>query len=575
MRKLTWLLFLSCCVFTAFAAQPKNELLSFPLKIGLLADSQITSQNGFSDFHYRSKQADALVDVSIRPPALECVLAPAMLQIALDKLTQDSGGRPGVDLILYLGDAANSGGTDEIDLVLTTLAAHREKTGVPIYMIIGNHDYLGAGNIVTPGTRFAILNQIGRPDNPALTKYDVLKKFSAFNHANSALPKNSRFKYNDNVDALEQNKTLEHNTGLYLSAVLTYTEAGKGTVDLFLLDSSDYVDSPDWSGLAGFGFYGVIGAVSFKDTPDHLSQAGYLKTYAKAHQPRFRILASHYPKDHLDRVTFAKPGQIPLDVTNLAWSVTEQAFSLPTFSKTLNQNLEALLTPTGTNYWVSGHTHVKTTPRPDKFIVGGLVGENFFRGLNVGSTTDYCAHVMIVEPYDKNLNSKLDEFVGFRKLPLFDGSLALLASVPEAIAAFGRLHAADPDFQGIVPTLDEWTAQNKDLTVPVVSDVLSGVGGLLGAKPKAPAENTEYWVEVGATILGLNKRYQLDAWKDPQTVASANHLRTFIDQFILATNSERREVLAFLGLLSGAYECDLLPGKDGLTLAHLEKLVKQ
>jgi hypothetical protein len=84
----------------------------FPLKIGLLADSQITSQNGFSDFNYRSKAADELADVAIRPPALECVLAEGMLKVALRRLTEDSGGdRGGVDVILYLGAPSASTGT--------------------------------------------------------------------------------------------------------------------------------------------------------------------------------------------------------------------------------------------------------------------------------------------------------------------------------------------------------------------------------------------------------------------------------------------------------------------------------
>ena len=58
-------------LLTGCAFQKHKPAAQFPLKIGLLADSQITSQNGFSDFHYRSQNADALVDVSIRTPALE------------------------------------------------------------------------------------------------------------------------------------------------------------------------------------------------------------------------------------------------------------------------------------------------------------------------------------------------------------------------------------------------------------------------------------------------------------------------------------------------------------------------
>jgi DNA repair exonuclease SbcCD nuclease subunit len=570
MRGIAALAFLMCLVLAGFAGAAQKSVDAFPLKIGLLADSQITSQNGFSDFHYRSKFADALVDVSIRPPALECFLAPQMLQIALNQLTQDAAGsRQGVDVILYLGDAANSGGADEIDTVLTILAKHREQTGVPVFIIIGNHDYLGAGNITTPGTRFALLNRIGRPDNPALTKYEVLKRFSKFNHGNSGLPANTRFRYADNAEALEQNKNLEHDTGLYLAGVLTYSEEGKAPVDIFLLDSSDYVDSPDWSEVAGLGFYGVIGAVSFKDKPGVVSQTGYLKGFAQSSTPQFRILASHYPKDHLDRITFAKPGKVPLDVTNLVWSVTEQSFSIPTFSKTLNQNLAPLLTSEGQNYWVSGHTHVKTTPRPDRFIVGGLTGEKYFRALNVGSTTDYCAHVLVVEPYEKNRNNKLDDFVGYRKLPLFNGSWTLTATIPKAIAEYGRQHADDPDMGGLIPSLEEWKKQKKSGVLPDVGSALSGV---LGGKEKVITDEDAYWIEVGATILGLNKKYLEEAWKDPQTEAAARHIKAFTEQFITSTGSKRDEALAFLGLLAGAYEDELLPEQCDLSPKCLEKL---
>ena len=157
-------------------AEPRKQA-AFPIKIGLLADSQITSQNGFSNFSYRSKFADALVNVAIRSPAMEGYLSEEMLQIALNKLTQDQyGDKKGVDVILYLGDAANSGGTDEIEKALTILARHREQTGVPIFIIIGNHDYLGCGNIITPGTRFALLNRAGQPDNPALDQIRGFEK---------------------------------------------------------------------------------------------------------------------------------------------------------------------------------------------------------------------------------------------------------------------------------------------------------------------------------------------------------------------------------------------------------------
>jgi hypothetical protein len=569
MKRGAFLLLLACSIFAGCDAEPRKQA-EFPIKIGLLADSQITSQNGFSDFSYRSKMADALVDVSIRPPALECYLAEEMLQIATNKLTQDQyGDKKGVDVILYLGDAANSGGTDEMEIALTILARYRKQTGVPIFIIIGNHDYLGAGNIVSPGIRYAMLNRSGQPDNPALTKYEVLKKFSEFNYANNRLPANP-FRYADNIDTLERNKKLDHRTGLYLCGIITYKEESKSQVDIFLLDSSDYKDAPVWSEAANAGFFGIIGSVSFKDEPTFVSQTSYLKQYARSSQPQFRFLASHYPKDHLNRITFARPGQVPLDATNITWAVTETAFAVPTFSKTLNQNLEPLVTPAGKNYWLSAHTHVPTMPSPDRFIVGGIIADKYFTGLNVGSTTDYSPHVAIVEQYRQNKNSRLDSFVGYREIPLFEPNQTLLTSIPKAIGEYGQEHASDPNFKALIPSIDEWLKEKRKRSVDLLGIGSAMLGGLSDQKTKTQVDC--YWFDVGSTIMGLNRKYVEDAWQDEQTNASVAHLRTFIEEFIMRSGSNREDVLAFLGLISGAYENGLFADKSDLSPELFKKL---
>ncbi|MBN1818452.1 MAG: metallophosphoesterase [Sedimentisphaerales bacterium] len=570
MKRISCLLFPAIFILTGCIAGSCKPTELFPIKIGLLADSQMTSQNGFSNFHYRSKFADTLVDVGIRPPALECFLAEEMLQIALNKLTQDSGGdKKGVDVILYLGDAANSGGADEIETVLTILDRHRERTGIPICILIGNHDYLGTGNITTPGIRFALLNRPGRPDNLALTKYEVLKKFSEFNHGNNRLSSNTGFEYRDNSEALEKNKTLDHDTGLYLSGILTYKKEGRACVDIFLLDSSDYKDAPDWSGVADLGIYGVIGSVSFKDEPGFVSQTSFLKGFARSSKPPYRFLASHYPKDHLDRITLAKPGKVPLNVTNLAWSVTESAFSIPTFSETLNQNLEPLLSPEGRNYWVSGHTHVSKMLPPNRFVVGGLTGDKYFTALNVGSTTDYRAHVAIMERYELNKNHRMDTFVGYREIPVFDGDESLLTTIPAAMGDYGRQYVHDPNFEALIPTLNEWSKEAESGGLLDIGSSLLGGFRKAGTKTQVDC----YWMDIGAMILGLNKKYQQEAWEERHTTASARHIRNFADRFIRRTGSDREEVLAFLGLLAGAYESELLPGKCDLSPECLKKLM--
>lgn len=564
------LLFLVCILVTGCAYMPSRPTASFPLKIGLLADSQITSQNGFSDFHYRSKMADALIDVSIRPPALESVLAPEMLRIALNKLTQDTHGhKTGVDVILYLGDAANSGGADEIDTALTILAEHRQKTAVPIFILIGNHDYLGAGNIISPGIRFAMLNQLGRPDNPPLTKYEVLKRFSEFNHANNQIGPDTPFRYVDNIADVEKYKDRDHRTGLYLCGHLTYAEPENARVDILLLDTSDYKDAPDWSKVISLGFYGVIGSVSVKDEPGYVAQTACLARYARSGSPPFRFLASHYPKDHLDRITFAKPREVPFNITNLAWDVTESVFSLPNYSETLNRNLQSLLTSGKGNYWLSGHTHVNKIPPPEPFIVGGIAGDKYVTAFNVGSTTDYRAHVAVVEAFVASENNKLDNAVGYREIPLFDGNEALLTAIPEAIEQYARQNANDPMFKPFIPTLNEWIrqAQQPDGLMAIPGSLLAGL-----QRKNAADQVRQYWIDIGATILGLNKTYQMDAWNDEHTDVSVGHLKVFITQFVADTGSDRDQVIACLGLLAGAYENGLLPRRYSVDPQNLKKL---
>ena len=583
MKRTTFLLILTCSLFSGCVTEQQNRQVRFPIKIGILADTQLTSQNGFHDFSQRSKFSDKMVDVAIRPPALECLLAEEMLKIALKKLTQDNeGGNNGVDVIIYLGDAANSGGTDEIELFFSVLEKHRDATGIPIFVLIGNHDYLGCGNIVTPGTRFALLNRDGRPSNPALTKYQVLKKISEFNHASSNLPSNNKFKYIDNYEMVERNKELDHNSGLYLSGLLSYYQEGKNSVEIFLLDTSDYKDAPDWSNIADWGFYGAIGSLSFKDEPGVLSQASYYKNIAGSSSPDFRILASHYPKDHLDRITFARPGEVPLDITNLAWEITEGAFSFPTFSERLNQNLEELLSNHKRNYWLSGHTHAPTVPKPSKMVIGGLLGDKYYNAMNVGSTTDYRPHVAIVERYERQKNNRIDNFIGYREIPIFDYGEIFMVKALKAIGEYGREHQNDPNFQNFIMPMNEWIKeeQSVDLIDASISTLTLQQGNLLekgfsalGFKAKdSLGQEERYRIYMGATILGLNKKYREDLWQEKQTDASASHLRNFVKIFAESMGGNSEDIISCLGFLSGAYESGKLPSGCDFSLSYLKRL---
>ena len=583
MKRIIFLLILVCSIFTGCITEKQKQYVHFPIKIGLLADTQLTSHNGFYNYSQRSKFADQMVDVAIRPPALECFLAEEMLNIALKKLTQDDEGeKEGVDVIIYLGDGVNSGGTDEIELFFSILEMHRNLKGIPIFVLIGNHDYLGCGNIVTPGTRFALLNRDGRPSNPALTKYQVLKKISEFNHASNNLPSNKKFKYIDNYEMVKRNRKLDHDTGLYLSGLLFYSEKGKNSVEIFLLDTSDYKDAPDWSSLAKWGFYGAIGSLSFKDEPGVLSQTSYFKKYASLASPDFRFLASHYPKDHLDRITFAKPGEVPFDITNIAWEITEGAFTYPTFSKRLNQDLEDLLSHKKRNYWLSGHTHAPSTPKPSRIVVGGLLGDKYYSGINTGSTTDYRAHVVIVESYERRKNNRIDDFVGYREIPLFGYREDFMVEILKAIGEYGREHHSDLNFQYLITPINEWIKkeQSIDLIGASFSTLTLQPGNLLdkgfsalGLKSKdALGQEERYRIYMGATILGLNKIYREDSWTEGQTEASARHLRDFVKFFVKRTGNNRDDVISCLGFLAGAYESGKFPSGCDFSLSYLKRL---
>lgn len=586
MKRIIFLLILVCSIFTGCVTDQQKQYVNFPIKIGLLADSQLTSHNGFYNFSQRSRFADRMVEVAIRPPALECFLSEEMLNIALKKLTQDDNGRKkGVDVIIYLGDGANSGGTDEIETFFSVLAKHRRESGVPIFVLIGNHDYLGCGNIITPGTRFALLNREDRPSNPALSKYQVLKKISEFNHTSNDLPSNKNFEYIDNIEAVERNKELDHDKGLYLSGLLSYSQEGENSVEIFLLDTSDYKDAPDWSSLADWGFYGVIGSLSFKDEPGVLSQTSYFKKVAGYSSPDFRFLASHYPKDHLDRITFARPGEVPLDLTNIAWEVTEGAFTFPTFSERLNNDLEELLSHKKRNYWLSGHTHVPTVPKPSRMVVGGLLGDKYYSAINTGSTTDYRAHVVIVESYERRMNNRIDDFVGYREIPLFEYTEDLMAEILKAIGEYGQEHNSDPNFQHLITPINDWIKeeQSVDLINASISTLTLQPGNLLdkgfstlGLRAKdALGLEERYRIFMGATILGINKKYRQEGWDYKQTDASARHLRNFVKLFVSRTGYNRDDVISCVGFLAGAYECGKLPTGCDFSLSYLKKIYEK
>ena len=366
----------------------RDDLPAFPLKIGIVADSQLTTTKETFGHFSRTAFADGIARYGVRPSALEH-LAPEMLDQFMGRLVKKK-----VDLILFLGDAANSGCTDEINKVITILKKYQKK--VPIFMVIGNHDYLGMGVTTNANVRFKSCQS--RPkQNPPLNKYQVIKLFSKFNKANAKYHK-GKFTYRDSMQVMKK-KYQKHKSAqndhynYYLAGLLEYKAKNKTKVQFMLVDTSDYKDlAVDYrigskSSKTRTEMYGNKGAISFK-LPN--SQIKYLKRIAGPQEPEYRILASHYSPKKFDRSYW--------NCDYYRWKIKHELLSLIGKNK---------------NYWLTGHSHTKK-PKKEIYKVGkGNLSE--FIGFNTGSTTDFEPQATI---FGAKRENKIDDKVGFTALRL-------------------------------------------------------------------------------------------------------------------------------------------------------------
>ena len=535
MNKLSFLLLpISSMILIAGCTGRQAHL---PIKIGLLADSQITSPNSTPGCVYRNKDTDKDLEVTIRPPALEH-LTPEVLKIALDKLSQEDDEGRKVDVILYLGDGANSGGEDEIEQLFEALTEHREKTRIPTFMVIGNHDYLGVGNIPNQAERLLLLNRLTVDEKPPvrynrpLSKYEVLQKINEFNGNPDYLSPGTMFKYRDNFDSLDE--SLDHKTGLYLAGHLVYSEGNGGDdVEIFLADTSDYQNIPVKPEIYKLGVYGWVGSISSKDKSDKKRPSQidcYFENDWALRSPDFRFIASHYHPDILDRKRFVNdvPEDIIFELENFVHGVYERADNMFLGARYSNIYLNRWLSKSGNNYWFSGHTHrqVMTKPHQGKVHVGGileLLTDASFRSVNIGSTTDYRAHVVIVEEYVKGKNIRIDKHVGFREIPVFDFNESLLQDITAGISEFGENKRCSEDFQDSDPNFHELNDMDNE--------------------------------QFGISIIGLNKQYQKNYWLQKHTEASVTYLNEFIEWFGgKHPKYGRADVVTCLAFIAGANE---------------------
>lgn len=401
------LLFVTGCVSNPIV--PKGTLDKFPVKIGILADTQkTTDKETYENLSFRSPSADKVSSVSIRPPGLE-YLTPSLLAYFLEEMINEED----LDLILYLGDAANSGCEDEINDVFNQLASVTNVHKIPTYFVIGNHDYLGTGNQTL---RKVKKNLCGRKENgfsnKAMDKDDLIRKVIDHNRASAKIDKT--FNYVDklpNFDSVDKTSECDesHNT-LYYAAALKPKDRHKTSIDILLADTSDY-NNVWFRPLLKFaghcevlGGAGLKGSMSYEQIND--LQALGCNTGAPCHDksllnesvhPQFgldyRIVASHYDPASFNAL-------YPWN-----WS--------PSFVK---DNLGYLLS-NGDNIWLGAHHH-SVKPLTARYPVGKTFfngPKGTFSGFSVGSTTDYYPHAAIVEPKTW-FNGEITSDVGYRTI---------------------------------------------------------------------------------------------------------------------------------------------------------------
>lgn len=366
--------------FAVGGAAPAFSEETFPYRIGVLADSQITTPQGSFNYGMRRKMADRVSSVAIRPPAVE-YLAPLMLQRFLDKMKAEK-----VDLILYLGDGANSGCRDELDMFFRVLENARANGGPPSYFVLGNHDYLGTGNQSHMEFRKKLCAADG-VDNPPETKLQVIERMERHNKASAALDSNFMLETRTvDSDHAKSESCVADDRGQYTKFHVEVLKSRTGTpVDILLADSSDYRDV-SFSAYFGedceaIGLWGVKGSVSFGQGNSQISVLAEMANPAA----KYRLIASHYwPFNWNMILPFNKSGSLVRD------------------------DLVRLVAKGQKTIWVGGHTH-RAEPKVDVLQVGKTLSGPTAQidAINVGSTTDKNPHGLILGPATKQEYSRI------------------------------------------------------------------------------------------------------------------------------------------------------------------------
>lgn len=381
----------SGCATTA--ARPKTVQLHVgtpEISFGTISDTQIQNRQAWAARNLlRSPQADRRIPVTIRPPVLD-LAARTLLRAHLDEQQ-----KRGVSAIFYLGDGANQGCISELastapgdEGIFPILAKVRQHSGLPIFFVLGNHDFLAAGNTENQIQHAGLC---GGESNIA-TKAQLIRMADDFNRASAA---QAGWTYRaSTTDALEANCSgpeqaelrQSRRQGCFYAATLDVARGAK-RYRFVLLDTNDYADVSRnrvlrWGGNTALttDFEGLRGAISFREAT---SQTSWLaeqgrKSREAGQRPDVLVALTHYNITDLRRMV-----KVPLSrKTQLLGNVfVDQAGAF--------YGERAFV--------VSAHTHTETTATYATTITEGKKALVTLDEVNIGSTTDHPSLSAVLE----------------------------------------------------------------------------------------------------------------------------------------------------------------------------------
>lgn len=357
---------------------------------GTIADTQIQNRQAWAAHNLlRSPEADRRITVTIRPPVLD-LAARTLLRAHLDEQQ-----KRGVSAIFYLGDGSNQGCISELasttqgdEGIFPILAKARQNSGIPIFFVLGNHDFLAAGNTENPIQHAGLC---GGQSNVA-TKAQLIRMADDFNRTSAA---QAGWTYRASTsDALEahcagpeQTETRQsRRQGCYYAATLDIARGAK-RYRFVLLDTNDYADVSRnrvlrWGGNTALttDFEGLRGAMSFRKAT---SQTSWLAEQGRqsreaGQRPDVLVALTHYNIGDLRRMV-----KVPLSrKTQLLGNIfVDQAGAF--------YGERAFV--------VSAHTHTQTTATYATTVTERRKALITLDEVNIGSTTDHPSLSAVLE----------------------------------------------------------------------------------------------------------------------------------------------------------------------------------